>query len=241
VNGTDQDHPVLTTINQGTESMNRSRNTGLWFGAALTLASAATLGIGRADTGHLDFVTHAGFFSAETHQPKILDPHVFVVDSSAPTAVGPQNIQHVAGVRPALIDQDPKTVALVNAKGEALGFNLGDWLAAGGAATIAPAPDGKVQISVQFNHLRPGGHYSLFENHFDQKPVGFTPLDGTAKTNDFVADENGRAELTVVAPQPLTNDNAVLLVYHSDRSAHGAERGDVGVNAHHQLIARVPR
>jgi len=222
--------------------MKTSSNAGRWLGAALVLASAAVSATaGAADAVHLDFVTHAVFFSVETHQPKPLDPHVFVVDSAAPAAVGPQNIPHVAGVRPALIYEDPKTTAVVNAKGEALRFNLGDWVAAEGAVAITPAPDGKTKISVQFKHLRPSGHYSLFENHFDQKPVGFTPLDGTAETNDFVADENGSAELTVSAPQPLTSDNAVLLVYHSDGSAHGTQRGDLGVNAHHQLIARIPR
>jgi hypothetical protein len=222
--------------------MKISSNAGSCVVAALMLASAVISIPGRAaDTVHLDFVTHAAFFSAETHQPKPLDPHVFVADSSASAAIGPQNIQHVAGVRPALIEQDPKTTALANAKGETLGFGLGDWLAAEGAATIAPAPGGKVEMSVQFKHLRPGGHYSLFENHFDQKPVGFTPLDGAGKTNDFVAGADGSARVTVVAPQALTHDNAVLLVYHSDKTAHGEQRGDIGVNAHHQLIARIPQ
>ncbi len=143
--------------------------------------------------------------------------------------------------QPAFIDEDAKTAALMNAKGEALGFDLGDWLAAQGAVTIAPVNGGKVAISVSFDHLRPGGHYSLFENHFDQKPVGFTPLDGSGKTNDFVAGADGTARLTVTAPQALTYDNAVLLVYHSDKIAHGEQRGEIGVNAHHQLIARIPQ
>ena len=34
--------------------------------------------------------------------------------------------------------------------------------------------------------------------------------------------------------------NAVLLVYHSDRKTHGPSRGRIGINAHHQLIARLP-
>lgn len=221
--------------------MKISNNAGLWLGAVLMLASATvSTAVRAADALDLKFVTHASFFSAETGQPKPLDPHVFVAESAVPAAVGPQNIQHVTGVRPALIDQDPKTTALVNAKGEALGFSLGDWLAAEGGVTIMPLAGGKAEISAQFNHLRPGGHYSLFENHFDQKPIGFTPLDGAGKANDFVADEHGSAKLTVVAPQALTHDNAVLLVYHSDKTAHGEQRGDIGVNAHHQLIARIP-
>jgi hypothetical protein len=214
---------------------------GRWFGVMLVIASGAGITIGQAaDTMRLPFVTHASFFSSETHQPKPLDPHVFVRDPSVPVAVGPQNIQHAAGVRPALIAQDPKSTALVNAKGEPLGFHLGEWLGAEGVATITPAANGRVEISARFTHLRPGGHYSLFENHFDQQPVGFSPLDGAGKTNDFVARENGGAQITVVAPQALTHANAILLVYHSDKTSHGDQRGDIGINAHHQLIARIP-
>jgi hypothetical protein len=38
----------------------------------------------------------------------------------------------------------------------------------------------------------------------------------------------------------LTGANAVLLVYHSDGRTHGTSRGQLGVTAHHQLIAKVP-
>ena len=222
--------------------MKKTSKSGLYLSATLMITAVALSAPGRtAQSLRLDFVTHAAFFSGVTRQPRVVDPHVFVSDSSAPAAAGPQDIQHVASVRPALIDQDPKTVVLFNAKGEALGFDLGAWLGAQGVVTITPAASGKVAISMQFHNLRPGGHYSLFENHFDQKPVGFTPLDGTANANDFVADEHGNARLTVVAPQLLTHENAVLLVYHSDKMAHGEQRGDLGINAHHQLIARIPQ
>lgn len=221
--------------------MQRSKTLTSWAGAALLLAAVAPFGASvAADASHLTFATHAAFFSAETKQPKPLDPHAFVADAAAPATVGPQNISHVAGFRPAFIGQDPKTAAVSNAKGEPIGFTLGDWLAASGTVTLTPMAGGKVEISLSFDHLKPGGHYSLFENHFDQKPIGFTPLDGTAKTNDFVAAADGTAKLTVTAPQPLTHDNAVLLVYHSDGTAHGAQRGEIGITAHHQLIARIP-
>jgi len=82
------------------------------------------------------------------------------------------------------------------------------------------------------------GQYSLFENHFDQQPIVLTPLDGEGTDNNFVANAQGEAVATTVAPAVLTRDNAVLLVYHSDGKVHGKARGDVGVDAHHQLIAR---
>lgn len=108
-----------------------------------------------------------------------------------------------------------------------------------GSVRITPAGNG-AKIACRFTQLRPNGIYSLFENHFDQKPVGFSPSDGTGKTNSFTADANGSAAITVISPRKLTHDNAVLLVYHSDNKPHGMERGEIGVTAHHQIIARIP-
>jgi len=136
------------------------------------------------------------------------------------------------GVRPAFIEQDAKTTPLFNAKGESLGFDLGQWLSANGKVTITPSPDGKAKISAQFSKLRPGASYSLFENHFDQQPVGFTPLDGVGKNNNFHSDKKGAGRVTLTAPQMLTHANAVLLVYHSDKTFHGEQRGEVDSQMH---------
>lgn len=200
----------------------------------LSFAAAA-----QQKTEHVTFVTHAAFFSKETKQPKSLDPQVFVRDAASPGAVGPQGIEHVAGVRPAFIDADAKSTPVLTAKGESLGFTLGQWLGAKGSATIRQSAGGKATITASFSGLHPDGHYSLFENHFDQKPIGFTPLDGTGEHNNFVAGKNGRAKITVTAPAMPTKVNAILLVYHSDGKDHGKERGSIGVTAHHQLIAPI--
>jgi len=189
----------------------------------------------------LTFETHAAFFSSETKQPKAIDPEVFVQDAAAKAATGPQGIKHVNGVRPAFIAQDPKSSKLFNADDKPLGFTLGQWLGASGSVSITLTKDGRAIVKADFKGLRPGGRYSLFENHFDQKPIGFTPLDGAGKTNSFTAQKNGAARVTVAAPKMLTHANAVLLVYHSDGKAHGALRGAIGINAHHQLIARIPK
>ena len=216
------------------------RLVGHFMGLAVALALVGTPATQAADTRTLAFTIHAAFFSSETKQPKIVDPQVFVQDPATPAATGPQNIQHIAGVRPAFIEQDAKTTPLFNAKGESLGFDLGQWLSANGKVTITPSPDGKAKISAQFSKLRPGASYSLFENHFDQQPVGFTPLDGVGKNNNFHSDKKGAGQVTLTAPQMLTHANAVLLVYHSDKTFHGDQRGEIGVTAHHQLIARIP-
>ena len=56
---------------------------------ATLLFIAGTAATRAAEPVHMDFETHAAFFSAETKQPKVLDPHVFVRDETAPAAIGP--------------------------------------------------------------------------------------------------------------------------------------------------------
>lgn len=188
---------------------------------------------------NLPFVTHAAFFSEESRQSVALDPQVFVQEANAPAATGPQNIGHVAGYRNALISDAP-VLKLFSASGDPLNFTLGEWLGAKGQVNLTPLAGGTEKVVVTFTGLKPGGVYSLFENHFDQQPVGFTPLDGKGTENSFVAGSDGRGMLTVLAPQQLTHANAVLLVYHSDAKTYGASRGTIGVTAHHQLIVRLP-
>lgn len=210
----------------------------LFSGFAVSFAGLSVSNAATASDGTLDMVmeTHAAFFSAETKQAKPVDPQVFVRDAKAQAGTGPQNIQHASGFRPALIADSPKS-ALFNAQGKSLGFPLGKWLGARGKVHVGA--DGH-SVTVRLSGLRPNGTYSLFENHFDQQPIGFTPLDGSATTNTFTAKRDGKATVTVKVPDSLSHANAVLLVYHSDEQAHGASRGEIGVNAHHQLIARIP-
>ncbi|SKA24863.1 hypothetical protein SAMN02745126_04456 [Enhydrobacter aerosaccus] len=185
----------------------------------------------------MDFVTHATFFSGETKQPKTLDPQVFIRDPKAAEAVGPQGIKHAAGVRPPIIAEDTGSSPLFTAEGQPLGFDLQTWLAAKGTVTIL-SQAGHIRLEATFSGLKANATYSLFENHFDQKPVGFTPMDGSGQTNSFTAGPDGKAAISLQLTHVPTHDNAVLLVYHSDSQAHGLERGHIGVDAHHQLIAR---
>lgn len=212
--------------------------------AVIIGAAAAALGpwgqaFAQGAPVHLPFITHAAFFSKETQQSVPLDPQVFVKDGNAKAETGPQGIQHIDGFRPAHILSDPPATPVFSAQGQPLGFSLGQWLGASGAVTLRPRGAGAI-VRVRLTGLVPNGVYSLFENHFDQQPVGFTPLDGSGKRNSFTAKADGSGAMTVHAPQMLTGVNAVLLVYHSDRQTHGVSRGEIGVNAHHQLIAKLP-
>jgi hypothetical protein len=182
----------------------------LLLGIAVLIGSA---GANAQSMTSLSFVTHAAFFSTETGLPAALDPQVFVLALKAPAARGPQNIDHVAGIRNARISDD-HLLPIYDAHSE--------------------------RVEVELADLAPGAQFSLFENHFDQSPIGFTPLDGAGHSNSFRANADGTASVVIVSPTSLTHANAVLLVYHSDGKTHGEERGEIGVDAHHQLIARLP-
>jgi hypothetical protein len=213
------------------------RLTRILSGAAFLLSGVAHAQSSSAIT--LSFETHAAYFSKEVSQPVVLDPQVFVLDKSAQAERHWQGIEHVAGVRNAHAD-DPAASELYTANGAPLGMTLEQWLHAGGSVTLIPLADGRENVAIVLHGLKPGGRFSLFENHFDQKPTGFTPVDGTGSGNSFVADPEGSARVTITAPAQMTHANAVLVVYHSDNVTHGSERGEIGVSAHHQLIARLP-
>ena len=200
---------------------------------ALTVAPAAS-------PQRLAFVEHAAFFSLEAKTPALIDPQVFVAVAAAPEVPkGLQGIAHIAGVRNAVMVDDSERPVL-SGTGKPLGFTLGRWFAAAGTVDLAPQANGTERIAMHFTHLVSNGRYSLFENHFDTMPVTFTPLDGAGTANGFLAAKDGSADVTVVAPSVLTHENAVLAVYHSDGIEHGQSRGEIGVVAHHQLIARIP-
>jgi len=211
------------------------------FAQAATVAATllpSSYAWAESTAARLEFTTHAAFFSQETHQSKPLDPQVFVKDTTAKAGTGPQNIQHIDGFRPADLT-DPANTPVFTAQGKALGLKLGQWLGPQGKVTLLPLAEG-VTVQVRLSGLIPNGVYSLFENHFDQKPVGFTPLDGKGTANSFKANAKGIASVTVHAAHMLTNVNAVLVVYHSDHRTHGENRGEIGLTAHHQMIAKIP-
>ncbi len=181
------------------------------------------------------FVIHAAYFSLETHQDDVIDPHVFVVAAGAGAGIGPQAIQHVGGIRPARASDNPSAPAL-GADGHALGVTLGAWFGARGTLVIDMSLPTSPRIRATFAGLIPGGIYSLFEDRFSE--VTSAPLDGFATQNTFRADDQGRADITVTLRASLTHANGIAVVYHSDAIAHGSQRGRIGIDAHDQLMYR---
>lgn len=182
-------------------------------------------------------ITHAQFFSSETEQSQVVDPHVFVQDATMPEAVGLLGIKHAAGLRPALVERDAARSTLYTADGKALGMNLGEWLHGTFSLTMTHSP-ADTRLDASFSGLKPRGYYSLFERRSDQTRVVFIPIDGTGKSNSFAAGADGSAKLSISLARPLPATSAVVLIYHSDNQAHGLERGRIGFDAHHLVMTR---
>ncbi len=185
------------------------------------------------------FQTYAAFFSAATRQPTPTDPQVFVADPVIPAEAGLEGIRHAAGYRPARTEQDPRATPLANAEGKPLGFTLGQWLGATGAALLTPNADGREAVALAFEGLRSDAQYSLFEAHLDQDPVSYTALDGVGgKASTFRTDGKGAAHAAKLIPMPLGHGSGIVAIYDNDGESHGLDRGDIGVDAEQQLIAR---
>jgi hypothetical protein len=205
---------------------------------AALVAAIALAGVSfAASPTKMEVITHAAFFSAEMNESQVIDPHIFVQDPAVPQAVGPLGIKHAAGLRPALIEQDPKTASLYTADGKPMGMTLGEWLRGSFSISITN-PGGGTRLNATFSGLKPQGHYSLFERHSDQTPTAFTPVDGMGISNSFIAGADGGAKLSIKLARPLPSTSTVVLIYNSDNQAHGLERGHIGFDAHHLVMTR---
>ncbi len=202
-------------------------------------AGAAAAAPARAEGTASVYQLHAVFFSHEAHQPRVIDPQMFVAAPGAPAGIGPQMIRHVAGVAPVLAAA-PAATPLLDALGRPLGVTLGRWAAARGTATIAC--DGRSSTLVsRFTRLLPRAVYSLFVVHLRVRgPRRFTPLGAPdGRGSSFVTDASGIwTETSVIAPC-LTPAEAVVLVWDSDGRSHGPVIGQPGVTAHNHLIVPI--
>jgi hypothetical protein len=170
---------------------------------------------------------------ATTAQPS----DVFVRDPAAQAQPDPGG--HVWGIRPPAA-ADPDTVPLLDANGDPLKAVLGVWRTADGSLDVTPGPRG-TRVRAVFHHLVPDGRYSLFLRQLaGTSGTVFTPLDVTGNANSFSADDRGFAEAIVTSPLAFPSGTQVVLIYHSDGVDHASSLGNPGINAHAQLIARLP-
>ncbi len=183
--------------------------------------------------------THAAFFSAETKQPTVVDPQVFVADTVAPAGTGPQNIVHIAGYRPARPGSDASGAPVFTAQGQPLNLTLGSWLGATASGSISCAGDTAV-VNAQLRGLVPGGLYQMTRLQFTPQGPKRSPMgqpDGTGST--FVAGANGSAAFSGQVPFCPAATEGIVVAYHSDNNAHGAAMGDLGINLHNELAGHL--
>ncbi len=209
----------------------------------LAITAAALVGACVTGPASAAYVTHAFVTGAEqaaleTHADQLADPQVFVQQAGAAAATGAQGIAHAAGLRSALMTDDPVTPAF-NAQGKSLGFTLGAWFGARATVVYDPA-SAKPQLAMGFAGLNPGGVYSVFERRAAAGGgAAFAPLDATGARTTFTADAQGNATIQLTLGAPLLPGSTIVVIYHSDGAAHGTDPGQPGITAHAQLMYRL--
>jgi hypothetical protein len=180
-------------------------------------------------------------FQPVTAQTTAQPAHVFVRDSAAPASTDESmGGLHDKGLRPPA-DTDSPSAQLSNAHGESLKVSIADWRSATGTADFAPGPGGGVRVRAAFKGLIPMGRYSLFIRQLAGRAgVVLTPVDITGVADTFFADKDGIGMIAVDSPNVIPPGAQLVLIYHSDGSDHQSSPGNLGVNAHEQLITRVP-
>lgn len=183
------------------------------------------------------FHPYATYFSAATRQPKLVDPTMFVKSDGAPATVGLQRVERTAGFENISAAVSP-SVPAYSADDRQMSFTVQRWLSASGMVIVRRVAGAKPTVTARFSNLVRLATYSLFVTHSPSEPATYQPLD--SKGGDgFYTDGLGNGNVSVKSTEPLNRGDAIVLVYHSDGFVHGKDRGDIGVVAANQLIARL--
>jgi hypothetical protein len=136
------------------------------------------------------------------------------------------------------------------AKGQELGFTLGEWLGASGTATYRCA-DGKGAIEASFDKLAPNGVYTMwnfflampFTEPFSTYDLPVGERDGSGSV--FKTDGNGAAKFSASFEPCLQGGGTQIaaglaIAYHSDGKTYGSGPGSMGDKSHVHLFALLP-
>ena len=132
-------------------------------------------------------------------------------------------------------------------KGEALGFTLGQWLAARGSGSYTQTAD-HAALSLAFQSLVPEGYYALWCGRIaaapDYREVEKACGAAGGTQNRFKADAqgNGSFHLNLEALPESTPavTSVLLLTYERDIDSVDDEWGDYGLKSHVQLFYAFP-
>ena len=132
-------------------------------------------------------------------------------------------------------------------KGEALGFTLGQWLAARGSGSYA-LTDQEAELSLAFQSLVPEGRYALWCGRISAAPdySEYEKACGAANgsQNRFRADAQGNGSLHLnlkALPESTPALTSVLLLsYERDSESMDGDWGGYGLSSHVQLFYAFP-
>lgn len=132
-------------------------------------------------------------------------------------------------------------------RGEALGFTLGEWLAATGSGKYTVAGNNAF-LSLKFQHLVPNGVYTMWCSQVKLPPrpvITDYPCgkpDGSQNTLHANARGNATFNLALSPLSPSTEKTLTVLAlaYHSDGQTHGANPGPFGSATHVQIFSALP-
>lgn len=135
-------------------------------------------------------------------------------------------------------------------RGPALGFTLGEWLAATGTA-IYRCDDDVGTVQAQFDDLVPNGLYTMwyyFVPRANLDPFRFVDLPlGALDGSDsrFTADADGQATYRAVFSPCLQLSGRQLgaflgIAWHSDGKTYGSLPGPMSTHTHLQLFVNFP-
>jgi hypothetical protein len=176
---------------------------------------------------------------AEESGGSMIDPMTFVRTPGTAAEIGPLSVRHVAGIAPTPGDA-PADTPLLGADGKPLGITRGQWDKARGTVTFS-CVDSQLRATSRLAGLLPSATYSTFVVHTDKDGPGrFTPWgDPSGTTNNFTSSPSGTANPTNTVHGCQTDQNDIIIIWHSDGRTHGSSPGRIGVDWHTSLIAVV--
>ena len=216
-------------------------------GACLLAAAPALAG----DKVELTFVNHI--------QAELVEQHVFVErepGSGTLYRVSPSEVHrymdtpvYAAGESVQNAPFDHGEVGPY-ARGPALGFTLGQWLAGTGTATYECEDDVGV-VKARFDNLVPDGIYTMWYAFVPRPPLDpFVGLDIPLGARDgtdslFTADSKGHADYQAVFSPCLQMsgrqlDAMLAIAWHSDGQTYGAHPGPLSTVSHVQMFVGFP-
>lgn len=174
-----------------------------------------------------------------------------VVRVEGDAATKPETLAKTAYAAASAVAHDPfklgKNPLGPFAKGQSLGFTLGQWLAATGSGTYT-VNGSEANLALNFQELVPNGTYTLWCSRLTfppnpeivDRPCG--AADGSQNT--LRADNKGNTtfnlKLSPLEQSSKETASVIALAYHSDGQTYGADPGEFGFKTHVQIFFLVP-